>query len=100
MRGWCVVEDRDGFRLQVYEVPVWSVLVAGAVEQVDVWSGCRLCGAQLPEWVWRVGAGGVMWRLFGRGLNVEFGRRVVRHDLRLSDEAGRELWGRDPLFDD
>lgn len=97
-----ISHSSDGYALVVVEVPLWAVVVQDASHWLCHLTGDRLCGANLPEWMWKLGvghdardeAGWPEWTL-GRGINAvgewfhTFGawreRTVYRRPLTVSE---------------
>jgi len=112
IRTACVVHGRDGYRLQVVEVPLRILVVrrlfCEPLEWLTATTGHRICCRQ-PDWTWRIGwgkyrpgdpeydseypdvlehsLGGAMYHAFSRVV-VGYGycKEHVLHDVAITSE--------------
>lgn len=115
MNIWTVVRRQSEYFVEVRRCPWWAHTVSWVVEAIDDRSGHLLCGAGLPEWVWRIPLGSqaqgcdpdsaacgnlpersvatVLGSFFGWAIFLEDTQGVVLHRAALTgDEARRLGW--------
>lgn len=109
MQHWKVYHSRDGYFVELVEVPWWALGTTWLAEKLDV--GHILCGAGTPGWMWSVplgkpkyeqvfdgeepwlsnSVGSGLYDLFNRLISTDdrYGRSLYR--MPVSDEAAAGL---------
>lgn len=57
MQKWQLWHSRAGYHVELAEVPWWALALSRVAERVDVATGCVLCGAHMPNFLWKVPVG-------------------------------------------